>query len=186
MTRGSRRPEMGFAWEDFHPLSVPPLCQAYCPLLREIEPQEETSLRQMRDVVAEDWSEDLRAALRQLTTTIKASEVSRMDRLEQRITELEDRPGPIIVPINTFAPEPYAPTADAIHAVVTPVEDGYVASVHDVNVGASGDTVLEATENLKELLVFTLEDLSEEPPERLGKRAALQLHALRAIIKRVG
>lgn len=100
------------------------------------------------------------------------------------IKRLESLVPPLVVPINTFAPEPYVPVNGAIYAVVTSVEDGYVASVHDVNVGASGDTVLEAVENLKELLVITFEDLSEERPERLGSRAASQIRALQAIIRR--
>lgn len=104
--------------------------------------------------------------------------------LGRRVRELEAREQPLVVPINTFAPEPYIPAEKAILAVVTRVEKGYVASVHDVNVGASGDTVLEAIENLKEVLVFTLEDLGEEPPGQLSKRAASQLCALQAIMRR--
>jgi len=148
-----------------------------------------------------EWITQFRAAAEKLAIAVgsKRAEFARLGQLrgevsgmqhrltvlEHRVADLAQHAGTIVVPINTFAPEPYVPTAGPIHAVIKPVEDGYVASVHDVNVGASGSTVLEATENLKELLVFTLEDLSEEPPARLGRRAALQLEALRALIKKV-
>ncbi len=190
MTKTSRRPEMTFEWEDFQPRSPAVPCQAFCPLLEEGEPQEGISLHQMHEIVADDWSEDLRAALRQLASTTEAPETSRMDRLEQRIAELENLPEPIIVPINTFAPEPFEPIR-TFFVVVEPIvgerdeDHEHIATFVDAEIAASGDTVEDAVLCLKDQLLAKFDMLERMPQTRLGDRPKRQLAVLQSVIRRV-
>lgn len=109
--------------------------------------------------------------------------------LEREVREVKARlerdERSIVVPISTFAPEPWD-VAGPIHAVVQPAGEGYTATFFDANIAASGDTQQDAIDNLKEMVLLTLEDLEEEPEERLGIEAARQLAVLRKLIKRQG
>ncbi len=107
--------------------------------------------------------------------------------LQQEVRELraevERIQGAIIVPINSFAPEPFD-VVGPIQAVVRPVGDGYVASVFDANISASGDTEQDAIDGLKDVMLMALESLESEPAERLGVEAKRQLAVLQASIRR--
>jgi len=74
---------------------------------------------------------------------------------------------PVVVPITTFAPEPYELVRD-IPVVVTPCGDCFTASFMDANIGASGDTQQEAFDNLRELLLDLYDSLANTPDEELG------------------
>lgn len=94
---------------------------------------------------------------------------------------------PILVPVTTFAPEPFTvrdPLRDPIWAVVQPVEDSFVATFFDANLSTSGDTQEEAMANLKDLILDVYLDLAEEPPERLGPEPRRQLAVLASLIRR--
>ena len=95
----------------------------------------------------------------------------------------------IVVPINTFAPEPFAPTRPILVSVEPFVseEDGeleYIASLTEANIGASGDTVAEAVKNLKDRLIAKFDMLENMPADRLGKMPRRQLEILKSLIRR--
>ncbi len=90
---------------------------------------------------------------------------------------------PIVVPIVTFAPEPFT-LREPIWVVVQTVDDAFVATFFDANISTSGDTQEEAIANLKDLLLDIYLDLEEEPEERLGPEPKRQLAVLRSVIGR--
>jgi len=151
---------------------------------------ETVTLGQSRGFVAEDWSEDFRVALQHLEGTIKQSETSRIDRLEQRIAQLEELPEPIMVPINTFAPEPFEPVR-TFFVIVEPVvieEDEdceYLATFVDADIAASGVTIGDAVLCLKDQLLAQFDMLEKMPPARLGDRPKRQLAVLQSLIRRI-
>jgi hypothetical protein len=80
-----------------------------------------------------------------------------------------------VIPITTFAPEPYHILRD-IPAVVEPAGDGFIATFFDSNISTSGDTEVEAVSNLRSLILDTSDSLGPEP--------ARQLAVLRVFLKR--
>jgi len=89
----------------------------------------------------------------------------------------------IIVPINTFAPEPYDIIRQTL-AVVQPSAKGFIASLYDANIHASGDTEEEAFRNLKSLTLDLLDSLSAESPGTLGPEPRRQLAVLQQFIQK--
>ena len=84
--------------------------------------------------------------------------------------------------ICTFAPEQYVVERD-IPVCFRPSASGFVASFLDANIASEGDTIGDAFENLKALLLDYYEDLSSEPDERLGPEPLRQKKVLMALIK---
>lgn len=118
-----------------------------------------------------------------------ASEPTNLKSLEDRIGDLSARiergieaKGTKIVPIQTFAPEPYS-LLKPMSVLIEDSEDGYLASFFDANIGTSGETEQEAFENLKSLVLDMFDSLSREAPERLGPEPARQLAVLRSFIR---
>ena len=96
---------------------------------------------------------------------------------------LELRPAALRVPIQSLDPEPFDVLAP-MEAVIRPGDDGgFLATFFDANVNASGETEAEAFENLKDMLVATLEELSALGSEQLGPEPARQLAVLRRFIR---
>ncbi len=91
-------------------------------------------------------------------------------------------PQPVAVPVATFAPEPFAVLKEFC-VVVQPAGAGFVATLFDANIGASGDTQEDAVQNLKDTLlnVFTV---LEERQGQLGPEPKRQLAILRRLIRR--
>jgi hypothetical protein len=116
---------------------------------------------------------------------------SLVESLEMRVKELERRPsivavgGSLIVPIQTFAPEPFAPLKE-IRVVVEESDGEFIASFFDANVSAGGSNPQEAVDNLKENLLSCFDYLSSLPPEKLGAGPKKQLAVLREFIGRSG
>jgi predicted RNase H-like HicB family nuclease len=102
--------------------------------------------------------------------------------LRERLSELE-RLAPVSVPVETFAPEPYA-VRKPFHVVVRAQGDGYVASFFDTNLSASGDTPEEAVLNLKDVVVAAYEVLLQHGPAELGPSPAKQLQVLKQFLRR--
>ena len=86
-----------------------------------------------------------------------------------------------MVPITSFAPEPYNLIRPII-AVIQLGEGGYSAGFFDANVYASGDTEEEALRNLKSLILDVFDSLSAEPVETLGPEPKRQLAVLQEFI----
>jgi predicted RNase H-like HicB family nuclease len=85
--------------------------------------------------------------------------------------------------ISSFSPEPYA-LKSPIKIKIVGNDSEYIASYHESNIHASGDTPYEAIENLKSLLLDTFDSLTSEPRENLGIKAKNQRALLESIIER--
>jgi predicted RNase H-like HicB family nuclease len=88
-----------------------------------------------------------------------------------------------VVPIETFAPEPFE-VLRPLCVVVQPQDGGYIASLFDANINASGETAQDAVANLKDLMLALYVRLQKEPKERLGKGPARQRAVLQALLRR--
>ena len=70
-----------------------------------------------------------------------------------------------------------------IQVFVEPEDEGFVASFVDANVNISGDTLHEAVENLKLLILDLYVELREVPASSLGPGPARQLEVLSFFIR---
>jgi hypothetical protein len=70
-----------------------------------------------------------------------------------------------------------------ITAVVQPAEDHFIATFFDANINASGDTEVEAVENLKETIVASFRRFRELGTDRLGPGPLKQFEVLREIVR---
>jgi hypothetical protein len=93
--------------------------------------------------------------------------------------------GSLWLPIESFAPEPYE-AVKPITAVITPMEDGFEAGLFDANLFSSGDTEVEALNNLKSRIVETYEMLEELGDSRLGPGPFRQKKVLSSLIRKAG
>jgi predicted RNase H-like HicB family nuclease len=93
------------------------------------------------------------------------------------------RPQAMIVPVETFDPEPFELLRE-IKVVVQPDDDSWVAIYFDANINASGDTPQDAVANLKDMILGLFERLQREPKQRLGKEPSRQLAILNSLIRR--
>jgi len=89
------------------------------------------------------------------------------------------------VPIHSFAPEPYE-ILKPITAVITPVEDGFEAGLFDANLFSTGDTEVEAVQNLKSMILETYSTLNQLGDSKLGPGPLRQRNILSALIRKVG
>ena len=88
-----------------------------------------------------------------------------------------------IVPINTFAPEPYE-LLDTFLVSVQSVEGGFEAGWYDANIHTTGENEEEAVSNLKSLILDFFDSLSKEHHEKLGIEPKRQLAVIKTFIKR--
>jgi hypothetical protein len=88
-----------------------------------------------------------------------------------------------IVPINTFAPEPYELLKTFLVSVQS-VEGGFEAGWYDANIHTTGENEEEAVSNLKSLILDFFDSLSKESQEKLGIEPKRQLAVIRTFIKR--
>jgi hypothetical protein len=119
----------------------------------------------------------------------KQTDVARLKRLEEQVESLTEKVHVLasrcsaIVPIATFAPEPFEPLKE-IKTVVEESEDEFIASFYDANVSAGGSNRQEAYENLKDLLLSRFDYLDKMPPQQLGPALQRQIAVLREFIRR--
>lgn len=104
--------------------------------------------------------------------------------LKERCTVLE-RLSPVLVPIESLAPEPYE-VVKPLHAVVRFQNDGCIASVFDANLSASGDTPTEAVFNLKDIITGTFEVLFQMDENELGPGPLQQRKVLEEFVRKKG
>ncbi len=103
----------------------------------------------------------------------KWQEAVRLEALQKEIADLKgrcellERLSPILVPIETFTPEPYE-VVKPFHVVVRFQDSEYIASFFDANLSASGDTQMEAIVNLKDIITATFDILTTENEKELG------------------
>ena len=106
---------------------------------------------------------------------------SKLDRARARLAEKENPT--IAVPISTLAPEPFE-LVGSIFAVIQESKDGFTASFLDANLGASGETKVEALEGLKDRIVTTFERLEGKTDDQLGPGPLRQKRVLTSLIRR--
>ena len=125
-----------------------------------------------------------------------ASEISEKKKLEIRFNLLEilanefqvrlhklESAKTKIVPVNTFAPEPYELLKTFLVSVQS-VEGGFEAGWYDANIHSSGENEEEAVSNLKSLILDFYDSLSKDPAEKLGTESKRQLDVIKTFIKR--
>jgi predicted RNase H-like HicB family nuclease len=89
---------------------------------------------------------------------------------------------PLVIPIATFAPEPFEVVKD-FNVVVQPAGASFVATLFDANIGASAETPEDAVQNLKDTLLNAITVLEARESE-LGPEPKRQLAVLRSLIAR--
>lgn len=105
-----------------------------------------------------------------------------VESLDSKVEPLESRGG-FIVPLATFAPEPFELLKE-IKVVIEESEDEFIAGFYDANVSAGGSNPQEAYDNLKDLLLSRFDYLDEIPSEKLGPAPRKQIAVLRQFIRR--
>ncbi len=119
-----------------------------------------------------------------VTRTQKGIE-GKIEALQEAILQLQQQiqsSWNITVTITTLAPEPYQLKRD-IPVLVQQDEDSYIATFVDANINASGDTLSQAVDNLKDMMVALLRRFSQEK-NKLGKWPTKQLAILQDFIQK--
>src|SRR5262245_8308534 len=88
----------------------------------------------------------------------------------------------IVVPITTFAPEPYH-VLRHIPVVLQPSGEEFIATFFDANISTAGETEADAVSNLRSLILDTFEYFASEPPENLGPEPTRQFAVLQEFLK---
>lgn len=88
-----------------------------------------------------------------------------------------------VVPITTFAPEPFE-VRRPMSAVIQPLGDEHLATFFDANINASGETQEEAFANLKDVLLGTFQMLERMSETQLGPGPKRQRAVLVECIRR--
>ena len=90
---------------------------------------------------------------------------------------------PFASPIVTFAPELFK-LSTPLNVVLTQVENGYIASFPEANLGSSGETMHEAIENLKDLILTVYREFESMDDDSLGPAILKQKTILFNLIQR--
>ena len=88
-----------------------------------------------------------------------------------------------VVPITTFAPEPFE-VLRPMSAVIQPLGEEHLATFFDANINASGETQEEAFANLKDVLLGTFQMLERMAESKLGPGPRRQRAVLVECIQR--
>jgi hypothetical protein len=105
--------------------------------------------------------------------------LSDFERRIQRLESLQTK----IIPIDTFAPEPYA-VLKTILATVHSEEGEYEAGWFDANIHSGGNNEEEAVRNLKGQIIDLYESFSTVPIEKLGPEPKRQLLVMRQFMQK--
>jgi hypothetical protein len=135
--------------------------------------------------VGKDWESQLKVAVKTFFGGV-GEETERLQKLEAEVARLKDELAKVTttIPIQTFEPEPYELLPPVVYVVIQPVEESFVATHVDANINASGETVPDAVENLKDMMITLYERLSKEKKSKLGKGPTRQLAVLQTIFRR--
>ena len=140
--------------------------------------------------LSSNWEADLRAAVRDI----------RIEMIEQRceevLTIVEKQKADIaalretcqslttaglVIPISTFAPEPYE-LKRPISVLIQRLDDGFMASYLEANINASGDTENEALDMVKDMMLIAYDRLSAKADRDLGPAPLRQKRILMSVI----
>src|SRR5665213_2617540 len=105
-----------------------------------------------------------------------------INQLEKKIHRLESIQTKI-VPIDSFAPEPYL-LSRPIYVALHSIEGGFNAGWFDANIHSSGENEEEAASNLKSLILDFFDILTGESPSKLGPEPTRQLAVLTDYIRK--
>jgi predicted RNase H-like HicB family nuclease len=141
-------------------------------------------------VAAPDWELLVQQAIEKLTQheLIKSIQDLRLDGIDRQLRLTMSRlrrielSRPLVVPIESFAPEPYE-LIKPFHVVLESSDAEFIATFFDANVSASGETEMDALANLKDMILAVFEALQLE--KDLGPGPAKQLSVLKQFIKKV-
>jgi predicted RNase H-like HicB family nuclease len=141
------------------------------------------------EVVA-DWESLVRQAIEQLTQNELAKSIQdlRLDGIDRELRQTISRlkrlelGQPLIVPVESFAPEPYE-LLTPFHVVLEPSDNEFVATFFDANISASGETGMDALANLKDMILAVFEALELE--KDLGPSPSKQLSVLKQFIRKI-
>jgi len=103
--------------------------------------------------------------------------------LERRMQMLESLQTKII-PIDSFAPEPYVVLKPILIAVQA-TEEEFEASWFDANIHFSGGNEEEAVTNLKGFILDCFDNFSSKTPDKLGPEPIRQLAVMRGYIQKI-
>ncbi len=118
----------------------------------------------------------LLATCRRPTPRVKASSLS-----SERIEEIAGVFGVFAKDIASLEPEPFKLNRQ-IYIVVQPEEDQFLATFFDANINASGDTEVEAVDNVKDAIVSSFRRFEQLGEERLGPGPRRQYAVLRSLV----
>ena len=135
--------------------------------------------------------EDIKNLIEDFTAVLlpRWEEAARLETLQREVALLKgrcavlERLSPILVPIESFAPEPYE-VVKPLHAVVRYQNEQYIASFFDANLSASGDTQVEAVLNLKDIIAGTFEILTTLQESELGPGPLQQRKVLEEFVQK--
>ncbi len=102
---------------------------------------------------------------------------SMLEATRGRVEQLAASNRTALVPVESFAPEPYR-LLRPFTVVVRPSDDGFSASFFDANLHAYGDTEEEAFDNLKSVVLDAYDRLSELTDTQLSSPLAKQKQLL--------
>jgi hypothetical protein len=135
--------------------------------------------------VDDDWQPNLSQALVEFieSTTKRMRQVLIFRQIESRLVALEDRPNQLCCPvtITTFAPEPFRLKRD-IPVLIRPDGDEFTALFVDANIGSSGETISEAVDNLKDIILSLFKKFAGMDAAKLGPGPTRQLAVLNEFI----
>ena len=106
-----------------------------------------------------------------------------VSRVLARLEGLDEGQRGRIIPVYSFAPEPYEVVVP-FGVLVTPAGDEFEAGFFDANIHSSGDTEEEAVLNLKSAILDSFDRLFSLPDEQLGTAMHRQKAVLRHHLRR--
>jgi predicted RNase H-like HicB family nuclease len=135
-------------------------------------------------VEAPNWKQDLSALLREFRESVRLEFLAKeIVSLKERVAALEIQKT-LTVPVESLAPEPYE-VIHPFHVVLRPAGEEYVATFFDANISATGETEVEAVENLKDVIVAGFDMLTRHKESELGPGPLRQINVLRSFIRRI-
>jgi predicted RNase H-like HicB family nuclease len=142
--------------------------------------------RLTRRTVMQEWERVIPLVLAKFAQALLASRVENLEREVEALRARLDKGGAqrsIIVPIESFAPEPFE-VIKPFHVVVEPADGEFIASLYDANINASGETEEEAVADLKDMMLTLFERLQQEPEQALGVGPKRQLAVLKSLVRK--
>jgi hypothetical protein len=145
--------------------------------------------RRSKNVFSSDWANLVPSLIEKLVSEVveKKKMELRFSLMESAVSELKSQLNVLaasntrIVPIASFAPEPYE-ILKPILVSVQSVEGEFEAGWFDANIHTTGENEEEAVSNLKSLILDYFDSFSKEPIEKLGIEPKRQFAVIKTFI----